>query len=113
MNSLIKNNQSLSKYKTWTDYLEDAAKILIDENRIMDAAKYLQECWKWAVKRSDGVCLTCGGYFEFMICLMDNCKYNQIKQVRYLLMEFSPNMHPKWFFKEALMKRYYQMLQRG
>lgn len=84
-------------------YLEDAADILIKEDRVMEAARYLQECQRWAVKQGE-VGLTDGGALIFYLALMENCKYNQINQVRYLLMEFFPRMHPKWFFKSALLK---------
>lgn len=113
MNLLIKNNPSLSQHEEWASYLKDAAQILINENRIMDAAIYLKECQQWAVKRGDGVCLTCGGFFEFMIYLMEHCTQSQIKQVRYLLMEYFPHMHKKWFFRNALMKKYNRMMNRS
>ena len=70
-NELGKNNPSLNAYQDWTAYLEEAAEILINEDRVMDAAIYLKECWKWAVKRGDGVCLTDGGAYNLMITLME------------------------------------------
>lgn len=111
MNS-IKNNPSLNAHQDWVAYLEEAAEILIDENRVMDGAKYLKECHRWVVKRGDNIGLTDGGAYEFMVHLMEHCTKNQIKQVHYLLMEFFPRMHKKWFFRNTLMKHYYQTLQR-